>query len=93
MSSHKVTISRYECAQLLGISVRFWLMAFSSRPAYFHFSGVDGVSRFSRVEFPCMPGFSDCAESCECSRFRIRRCCLVLIKFSNSPQPSRAALV
>src|ERR1700746_51271 len=51
----------------------FWLMAFSSRPAYFHFSGDDGASRFSRVEFPCMPGFSDCAESCECSRFRIRQ--------------------
>src|SRR2546422_885560 len=46
----------------------FWLMAFSSRPTHNFVSGVDGVSRFSRVEFPCMPGVSDCAESCGCSR-------------------------
>src|SRR2546422_5527302 len=34
----------------------FWLMAFSSRPTHNFVAGVDGVSRFSRVEFPCMPG-------------------------------------
>ena len=31
-------------------------------------TGVDGVSRFSRVEFPGMPGVSDCAESTAGSR-------------------------
>jgi len=36
--------------------------------------GVDGVSRFSRVEFPCMPGVYDCAESFGSSRWRFRRC-------------------
>ena len=46
----------------------FGLKAFSNRPAASSPAGVDGVSRFSRVEFPCMPGVSDCAESCGCSR-------------------------
>ena len=52
----------------------FRLMAFSNRPTTS--TGTDGVSRFSRVEFPCMPGVSDCAESAECSRWRFLRCCL-----------------
>jgi len=39
-------------------------------------SGVDGTSRFSRVKFPCMPGVFDRAETDQCSRFRIHRCCL-----------------
>jgi len=38
----------------------FGLKAFSNRPATSSTTGVDGVSRFSRVEFPCMPGVSDC---------------------------------
>ena len=49
---------------------------FSSRPAASSPAGVDGVSRFSRVEFPCMPGVLDCAEPCGHLRWRIRRCCL-----------------
>jgi hypothetical protein len=52
----------------------FRLMAFSNRPATS--TGADWVSRFSRVEFPCMTGVSDCAESAECSRCRLLRCCL-----------------
>jgi len=52
------------------------LMAFSNRPAALSTTGVDGVSRFSRVEFPCMPGVSDCAESAGCLRWRFLRCCL-----------------
>src|SRR2546427_7932801 len=36
-------------------------------------TGVAGVSRFSRVEFPCMLGFSDCAESFGSSRRRFHR--------------------
>jgi hypothetical protein len=42
------------------------LMAFSNRPAASSVAGADGVSRFSRVEFPCMLGASDCAESSGC---------------------------
>jgi hypothetical protein len=41
------------------------LMAFSNRPATLSATGANGVSRFSRVEFPCMPGVLDCAESTE----------------------------
>src|ERR1700722_1334659 len=52
----------------------FRLMAFSNRPATS--TGTDWASRFSRVEFPCMPGVSDCAESTECSRWRPLRYCL-----------------
>jgi len=37
-----------------------WLFAFSSRSDVF-LSDTDGVSRFSRMEFPDMPGVSDCA--------------------------------
>ena len=44
----------------------FGLMPFSSRPATV--TGVDGVSRFSRVEFSYMPGVYDCAESARGSR-------------------------
>ena len=33
-----------------------WLIAFSNWPAYYFVSGIDGVSRFSRAEFPCMQG-------------------------------------
>src|SRR4051795_12695331 len=40
-----------------------WLTAFSNRPAASSTADVDGVSRFSRVEFPCMQGVSDCEES------------------------------
>src|SRR5439155_335992 len=39
------------------------LKAFANRPAASAPAGVAGVSRFSRVEFPCMPGVSDCAAS------------------------------
>src|SRR6266852_7277319 len=46
----------------------FWLTAFSNRPVTPSTTGVDGVSRFSRVEFPYMPGVSDCAESGGCWR-------------------------
>jgi hypothetical protein len=46
----------------------FWLKAFSNWPVTPSTMGVDGVSRFLRVEFPCMPGVSDCAESCGCWR-------------------------
>jgi hypothetical protein len=52
------------------------LMAFSNRPAATSATGAHGVSRFSGVEFPCMPGVSDCAESAECSRSRTRQYCL-----------------
>jgi hypothetical protein len=51
-----------------------WFMTFSNRPAHVIVTGVAGVSRFSRVEFPCMLGFSDCAESSESSRWRFPRC-------------------
>src|SRR2546423_8994852 len=51
-----------------------WLMAFSNRPAALSAMGTDGASRFSRVEFPCMLGVSDCAESLECLRWRIPQC-------------------
>jgi hypothetical protein len=33
-----------------------WLIAFSNRPVHYFVSGIDGVSRFSRAEFPCMQG-------------------------------------
>ena len=46
----------------------FWLKAFSNWPVTPSTTGVDGVSRFLRVEFPYMPGVSDCAESCGCWR-------------------------
>src|SRR6266852_2126009 len=46
----------------------FWLKAFSNRLVTPSTTGVDGVCRFSRVEFPYMPGVSDCAESCGCLR-------------------------
>jgi hypothetical protein len=46
----------------------FELMPFSSQPAVGAVTGVGGVSRFSRVEFPGMPGVSDCAESAAGSR-------------------------
>jgi hypothetical protein len=52
----------------------FWFMTFSNRPAHATAAGVDGVSRFSRMEFPCMPGVSDCAESNKRSRFRTYQC-------------------
>ena len=52
------------------------LKAFSNRPAASAPAGVDGVSRFSRVEFPCMPGVLDCAASCGDSRWRLCRYCL-----------------
>src|SRR6266849_7815409 len=48
----------------------FWFMTFSNRPAHEIVTGVAGVSRFSRVEFPCMLGFSDCAEPFGSSRWR-----------------------
>ena len=32
------------------------LMAFANRPANSHSTGIPGVSRFSRVEYPNMPG-------------------------------------
>ncbi len=51
----------------------FWFMTFSNRPAYEIVTGVAGVSRFSRVEFPCMLGFSDCAEPFGSSRWRFHR--------------------
>src|SRR5258707_2283528 len=51
----------------------FWFMTFSNRPAYEIVTGVAGVSRFSRVEFPCMLGFSACAEPFGSSRWRFHR--------------------
>ncbi len=51
----------------------FWFMTFSNRPAHEIVTGVAGVSRFSRVEFPCMLGFSDCAEPFGSSRWRFHR--------------------
>src|ERR1700687_1224250 len=51
----------------------FWFMTFSNRPAHEIVTGVAGVSRFSRLEFPCMLGFSDCAESSGNSRWRFHR--------------------
>ena len=51
----------------------FWFMTFSNRPAHEVVTGVAGVSRFSGVEFPCMLGFSDCAESSGNSRWRFHR--------------------
>lgn len=35
--------------------------------------GVNGVSPFSRVEFPCVPGVLDCAESSSRLRWRVHR--------------------
>jgi tetratricopeptide (TPR) repeat protein len=52
------------------------LKAFSNRPVTPPTTGADGVSRFSRMEFPCMLEVSDCAESAGCSRLRIRQYCL-----------------
>jgi hypothetical protein len=49
-------------------------MAFSNRPAHEIVTGVAGASRFSRMEFPCMLGVSDCAESFESSRWRFHQC-------------------
>ena len=46
----------------------FRLMTFSNRAAAIFAPGANGVSRFSRMEFPCMLGVSDCAESSGCSR-------------------------
>lgn len=54
----------------------FGLMAFSSRPVHCIVSGVGGVSRFSRVEFPCMHRVYDLAESSSRSPYRFRWCCL-----------------
>src|SRR5277367_1574980 len=54
----------------------FWLKAFSNRPTAIWAMGVDGISRFPRAEFPCMPGVLDCAESVGCSRLCTRQCCL-----------------
>src|SRR5260370_33689775 len=52
----------------------FWFMTFSNRPAHEIVTGVAGASRFSRMEFPCMLGVSDCAESFESSRWRFHQC-------------------
>jgi hypothetical protein len=49
-------------------------MTFCNRPAHTFVSGVDRVSRFSRAEFSCMLGVSDCAESLGCSHWRFRQC-------------------
>src|SRR5882762_8973303 len=51
----------------------FWFMTFSNRPAHEIVTGVAGVSRFSRMEFPCMLGFSDCAEPFGSLRWRFHR--------------------
>src|ERR1035438_5838936 len=51
-----------------------WLIAFSSRPALP--AGSNGVSRFSRMEFPCMPGVSDSAGPRIARAFATTRCCL-----------------
>src|SRR4030095_16071729 len=34
----------------------FWFMHLPQLARFLHFSGADRVSRFSRAEFPCMPG-------------------------------------
>src|SRR5712664_182563 len=52
----------------------FWFMTFSNRPAHEIVTGVAGASRLSRMEFPCMLGVSDCAESFESSRWRFHQC-------------------
>src|SRR3989442_9115185 len=52
----------------------FWFMTFSNRPVHEIVTGVAGASRFSRMEFPCMLGVSDCAESFESSRWRFHQC-------------------
>src|SRR5258705_89900 len=51
----------------------FWFMTFSNRPAHEIVTGVAGVSRFSRMEFPCMLGVSDCAEPFGSLRWRFHR--------------------
>jgi len=48
-------------------------MTFSNRPAHEIVTGVAGVSRFSRMEFPCMLGVSDCAEPFGSLRWRFHR--------------------
>ena len=40
---------------------RLWLITFLDRPAHNFVSGTDRVSRFSRVEVPCMSGVFDLA--------------------------------
>jgi hypothetical protein len=52
----------------------FWFMTFSNRPAHEIVTGVAGASRFSRMEFPCMLGVSDCAEPFGSSRWRFHQC-------------------
>ena len=65
------TLRRYYATVRLPAGVHVGLLAHGLlQPARHSATGVDGVSRFSRVEFPCMPGVSDCAESAECSRCR-----------------------
>ena len=51
----------------------FWFMTFSNRPAHEIVTGVAVVSRFSRMEFPCMLGVSDCAEPFGSLRWRFHR--------------------
>src|SRR5215468_1677620 len=72
------TLRRYYATVRLPTGVHVGLQAHGLlQPARTAFAtGVDGVSRFSRVEFPCMPGVSDCAESAESLRWRFLRCCL-----------------
>src|SRR5947209_5817970 len=64
------TLRRYYATVRLPAGVHVGLLAHNLlQPARRDFTmGADGVSRFSRVEFPCMPGVSDCAESTECLR-------------------------
>ena len=52
----------------LACMLAVWPIAFSSRPDVL-LPGADGVSRFSRMEFPGMPGVSDCAGFIGGSRF------------------------
>jgi len=54
----------------------FGLMPFSIRRTGRPMVRIDGVSRFSRVEYPDMPGVSDCAESTLGSPWRRTQCCL-----------------
>src|SRR5262249_62236624 len=61
------TLRRYYATVRLPAGVHVGLLAHNLlQPARRVFTmGADGVSRFSRVGFPCMPGASDCPESTE----------------------------
>jgi hypothetical protein len=57
---HFVGITR-PCDSLPTFLSRLWLITFLDRPAHSFVSGAGRVSRFSRVEVPCMSGVFDLA--------------------------------